>query len=60
MKAVLIKEYGSTFVYADSAIPAPGPNEVQIKVIASGLCGTDLHILEGPHEFGRITPDSRT
>lgn len=23
--------------------PTPGPNEVQVKVLANGLCGTDLH-----------------
>lgn len=54
MKAVLIKEYGSTFVYADSAIPAPGPNEVLIKVMASGLCSTDLHILAGRMNLGEL------
>ena len=25
----------------------PGPNEVKIKVVAAGLCGTDLHIRKG-------------
>ena len=54
MKAVLIKEYGATFVYADYAIPAPGPDEVLLKVIASGLCSTDLHILEGRMNLGEL------
>jgi len=27
--------------------PRPGPDEVLIKVRASGICGTDVHILEG-------------
>ncbi|MET8249525.1 zinc-dependent alcohol dehydrogenase family protein [Streptomyces sp. NPDC005202] len=27
--------------------PAPGPREVIVEVSACGLCGTDLHILEG-------------
>jgi len=54
MKAVLIKEYGSTFVYADCAVPKPGPNEVLIKVIASGLCSTDLHILAGRMNLGEL------
>ncbi|XP_032686133.1 sorbitol dehydrogenase-like [Odontomachus brunneus] len=28
-------------------IPKPAPDEVRIKVAYSGICGTDLHILEG-------------
>jgi len=29
--------------------PSPGPGEVQIKVLANGLCGTDLHqYFDGP------------
>ncbi|KOC67685.1 Sorbitol dehydrogenase [Habropoda laboriosa] len=28
-------------------IPKPGPNDVRIKVAYCGICGTDLHILEG-------------
>jgi propanol-preferring alcohol dehydrogenase len=54
MKAVLIKEYGSAFVYGDSAIPAPGPAEVLLKVRASGLCSTDLHILAGRMNLGTL------
>jgi D-arabinitol dehydrogenase (NADP+) len=29
--------------------PEPGPAEVLIKVMASGICGTDIHILEGEY-----------
>ncbi|MFE1030212.1 zinc-dependent alcohol dehydrogenase family protein [Streptomyces sp. NPDC058818] len=34
--------------------PAPGPREVVVEVAASGLCGTDLHILQG--EFAPKLP----
>lgn len=27
-------------------VPNPGPNDVRIRVAYSGICGTDLHILE--------------
>jgi L-iditol 2-dehydrogenase len=27
--------------------PAPGPDEVKIKVASAGICGTDLHIVNG-------------
>ncbi|MEV8181832.1 zinc-dependent alcohol dehydrogenase family protein [Specibacter sp. NPDC078692] len=34
--------------------PTPGPGEVVIQVASSGICGTDLHILEG--EFADTFP----
>jgi 2-desacetyl-2-hydroxyethyl bacteriochlorophyllide A dehydrogenase len=34
--------------------PAPGPGQVVVEVAACGLCGTDLHILEG--EFAPSLP----
>ena len=34
--------------------PAPGPREVVVDVAACGICGTDLHILEG--EFAPTLP----
>lgn len=30
-------------------IPTPGPDEVLIKVMASGICGTDVHIFRGEY-----------
>ena len=36
------------------SIPAPGPLDVQVKVAACGVCGTDVHILEG--KFPIFTP----
>lgn len=29
--------------------PQPGPDEVLIRVMASGICGTDIHILRGEY-----------
>ncbi|MBI5237791.1 MAG: alcohol dehydrogenase catalytic domain-containing protein, partial [Deltaproteobacteria bacterium] len=31
--------------------PAPGPGEVLIRVTLAGICGTDLQILRGYHDF---------
>jgi D-arabinitol dehydrogenase (NADP+) len=33
----------------DLPIPAPGPGEVLLRVRASGICGTDIHILRGEY-----------
>jgi 2-desacetyl-2-hydroxyethyl bacteriochlorophyllide A dehydrogenase len=32
--------------------PEPGPDEVLIRVMASGICGTDIHILRGEYMGG--------
>jgi len=42
----------------EKPIPKPGPGELLVKVIASGVCRTDLHIVEGdlePHA-SPVTP----
>ncbi len=36
--------YGAELVEVD--VPKPGPGEVLIKVLATSICGTDLHIYE--------------
>lgn len=46
MKALVISGRGEMAV-KDVAAPQPLPDEVLIKVMASGICGTDIHILEG-------------
>jgi 2-desacetyl-2-hydroxyethyl bacteriochlorophyllide A dehydrogenase len=46
MKAVVIEEPGKIAVSA-LADPTPGPTEAVIKVEACGICGTDIHVLEG-------------
>ncbi len=35
------------FSIRDVPIPQPGPGEVRVKVIQTGVCGTDLHLHEG-------------
>lgn len=35
-----------TLALRRAEIPTPGPNEVRIRVAYSGICGTDLHIME--------------
>jgi propanol-preferring alcohol dehydrogenase len=36
------------------AAPAPGPGEILLKVSACGVCRTDLHIVDGELEGGRL------
>src|SRR3954449_8885897 len=53
MKAALISAPGEVEVTTVDD-PTPGPREVVVSVAACGLCGTDLHILEG--EFAPTLP----
>ncbi len=34
-------------------VPVPGQGEVLLKIMAAGICGTDLHILSGAHPLAR-------
>ncbi|WP_405815516.1 zinc-dependent alcohol dehydrogenase family protein [Streptomyces sp. NBC_01390] len=53
MKAAVIESAGKAVV-TEVPDPTPGPREVVVEVAACGLCGTDLHILQG--EFAPTLP----
>ncbi|MEZ5275633.1 MAG: L-threonine 3-dehydrogenase [Opitutaceae bacterium] len=44
MRAIAKVRPGKGLEMIDAPIPSPGPNEVLIKVLATSICGTDLHI----------------
>jgi threonine 3-dehydrogenase len=44
VKALFKAAPGPGFDYLDRPEPEPGPSEVKIRVLRTGLCGTDLHI----------------
>jgi threonine dehydrogenase-like Zn-dependent dehydrogenase len=48
MKAVCIEQPNRVTV-ADLPVPQPGRDEALIRVVASGICGTDIHILHGEY-----------
>lgn len=50
MKRVIIREPHQIQVF-DDADPTPGPGEVLLEVKAVGICGSDLHTMEGSHPF---------
>ena len=48
MKAIVFKGPGK-FAYEDRPVPEiKNPNDVRIKILGVGICGTDLHILMDP------------
>jgi 2-desacetyl-2-hydroxyethyl bacteriochlorophyllide A dehydrogenase len=48
MKAIGIEQPNRAAV-ADLPVPQPGRGEVLLRVMASGICGTDIHILRGEY-----------
>ena len=57
MKAAVVPRIGSKWEVREVPAPEPSANQVLIKIHASGLCYTDVHITEGklpiPIEFPR-------
>jgi propanol-preferring alcohol dehydrogenase len=57
MKALVLREVGAVehhlLALQDVAIPAPGDDELLIKVHACGVCRTDLHVIEGELPLSR-------
>ena len=47
MRAMVLKEPGRPLEEVERSGPAPGPDEVRIRVRACGVCRTDLHIVDG-------------
>jgi 2-desacetyl-2-hydroxyethyl bacteriochlorophyllide A dehydrogenase len=46
MRAIVLDHPGS-FRVAEVPDPTPGPGQIVVKVDACGICGTDLHIMDG-------------
>ncbi len=44
MKALFKPAPGAGFEWAERPDPVPGPADVKIRVLRTGICGTDLHI----------------
>ncbi|HXR06042.1 MAG TPA: galactitol-1-phosphate 5-dehydrogenase [Candidatus Acidoferrum sp.] len=53
MKALVLTEY-KKFSYEETATPRPGPDEVLVAVKACGICGSDVHGMDG--STGRRRP----
>ncbi len=47
MQAAVVREFGKSLKIEEVPVPTPGPGEVLIKVIATGVCHTDLHAADG-------------
>jgi propanol-preferring alcohol dehydrogenase len=54
MKAMALTKVGAPLELVERKAPAPGPMEARLKVLACGVCRTDLHVVDGE------LPDVRT
>src|SRR5215813_13083789 len=53
MKALVLKDY-KQFAYEEVPTPKPGSDEVLVAVKACGICGSDVHGMDG--STGRRRP----
>jgi len=58
MKAMILTQQGRTLVYKDVPDPIPNNNQVLLRVLACGVCRTDLHVVDGdlPHPKQSLIP----
>jgi propanol-preferring alcohol dehydrogenase len=47
MKAAVVRAFGKPLTIEDMPIPVPGPGEVLVKIVSTGVCHTDLHAADG-------------
>ena len=47
MRAAVLREFHKPLRIEEVEIPSPGLGEVRVKVMASGLCVSDIHIQDG-------------
>jgi alcohol dehydrogenase, propanol-preferring len=47
MRAAVVREFGQPLMIEEARIPTPGPGEVLVRILASGVCHTDLHAASG-------------
>jgi D-arabinitol dehydrogenase (NADP+) len=48
MKSMVIQK-PREILFSEIVTPKPGPRDLLIKVMASGICGTDIHIFKGEY-----------
>lgn len=47
MKAAVVRAFGQKLLIEDVQVPDPGTGEVLVRIIATGVCHTDLHAADG-------------
>ena len=53
MKAAVLREWNQPLEIENISVSKPGPREILVRTVATGVCHSDLHIQDGTY---RITP----
>jgi propanol-preferring alcohol dehydrogenase len=56
MKAAVVKRFGAPLTIEEIPVPSPGPGEVLVKIVATGVCHTDLHAADGDWPVKPVPP----
>jgi len=56
MKAAVVRQFGRPLNIEEVPIPSPGPGEVLVKIMATGVCHTDLHAADGDWPVKPVPP----
>ena len=56
MKAAVLRQFGQRLAIEEVPIPTPRAGEVLIKVVATGVCHTDLHAIDGDWPAKPVPP----
>src|ERR1022692_3494790 len=47
MHAMMLRCPGTPLEWVELSNPKPGPGEIRVRVLACGVCRTDLHVVDG-------------
>ncbi len=50
MKQAVMSKPGEIF-YQEVPVPEMGPNQIKVKMLQIGVCGSDIHVWHGKHPF---------
>lgn len=56
MRAAVARAFGAPLAIERVSLPEPGPGEVLVKIVATGVCHTDLHAVDGDWPVKPILP----
>jgi propanol-preferring alcohol dehydrogenase len=56
MKAAVVHSFGKPLVIQEMKVPTPGPGEALVKIVATGVCHTDLHAADGDWPVKPVPP----
>lgn len=56
MRAAVLHTYNVPLELEDVSVEEPGAGEVMVRIAASGICGSDVHLSHGMPDFGDVLP----